>query len=372
MSRFVYVGTYTAPNTAPGAARPSTAAGITVFRMDGTTGALAPVQVVGGIENPSWLALDDQLTAMYATSEVLRWNGRQATGGVTAYAVDPATGYLTATNSECSHGALPAHAIASPTGRHVLVANYQGANFVVLPVARDGGLKPATDVFGVTGQGPNHDRQSGPHPHQVVFDRAAAFVHGLGMGADRIWTWRLDEDLGVLVPNDPPETPVVAGFGPRHLAFHPSGRFAYIAGELACAVTACAYDQASGMFHWLQTVSTLPAGIVTPSSCAEIAVHPDGRFVYVSNRGCDSITGFAVDQATGRLELIDWTQTLGETPRAFSLDPGGGLLLVGNQNSDTIVPFSVDRDTGRLTPTGHVTSTPTPVCIQFGPAEYAL
>src|SRR5262245_13095514 len=292
-SRFVYVGVYTAPNTAPGGVRPSEAAGIAVFRMDGRTGSLTPVQVVEGVENPSWLAFDHGQTALYAISEVSTWRGRRATGGVTGYAVDAGAGRLTALGHEYSAGALPAHAAVSPSGRHLVVANYLGATVTVLPVTKGGGLGPPTDVVVVTGRGPNPERQEAPHPHQVVFDPSGAFVHSPDLGTDRVWTWRLEPASGVLVPGEPAEAPVAAGFGPRHLAFHPDGRFAYVVGELASAITAFAYDATCGTFTWLQTVSTLPAGFAGQSESAEIVVHPDGRFVYASNRGHDSIAGFA-------------------------------------------------------------------------------
>jgi 6-phosphogluconolactonase len=357
MCCFVYVGTYTA--------------GIGAFAMDAANGGLAPLQVVADIESPSWLALDPELAVLYATSEVTRWKGHPATGGVTACAVDAATGRLTALGDRPSAGSLPAHATVSPDGRHVLVANYLGGTFAVLPVRAGGRPGPATDVVVVTGRGPNRERQEGPHPHQVVFDPAGAFVHGVDLGSDRIWTWRLEAASGVLVPNEPAEAPVAAGSGPRHLAFHPDLPFAYVAGELASAITAFAYDGARGTFTWLQTISTLPAGFAGPNTCAEIAVHPGGAFLYASNRGHDSIAGFALDQATGRLEPAGWTPAGGRVPRAFGIDPSGSLLLVANQGSDTIVPFQVDPATGRLTPTGHVTGIATPACIQFGPAEPA-
>jgi 6-phosphogluconolactonase len=357
MSSFVYVGTYTA--------------GIGVFRMDAATGALAPLQLVADVECPSWLALDPGLAFLYATNEVTTWKGHPATGAVTVYAVDAATGRLTALGDRPSAGSLPAHAAVSPDGRHVLVANYLGGTFAVLPVRVDGRLGPATDVVVVTGRGPDRERQEGPHPHQVVFDPAGAFVHGPDLGTDRIWTWRLEAASGVLVPNEPADAPVAAGSGPRHLAFHPDGRFAYVVGELASTVTAFAYDGARGTFTWLQTVSTLPADHGGPNHCAEIAVHPGGAFVYASNRGHDSIAGFALDQTTGRLEPTGWTPAGGQVPRAFGIDPSGSLLLVANQGSGTIVPFEVDPETGRLTPTGHETGIATPACVQFGPAEPA-
>jgi 6-phosphogluconolactonase len=364
--RYVYVGTYTAPNTAPGGEKPSTALGIYVFAMDPETGALTPVQVVPDIPNPSWLDLDPQQHFLYAVSEVSTWQGVDNSGGVTAYAVDPVTGKLTRLNDQPSQGAIPAHLLVDPTGRFVLVANYIGANFTVLPILADGTLGPATDVVAVSGMGPNASRQEAPHPHEVAFDPAGHFVVGNDLGTDKVWTWTLDTTAGTLVPNALPYAQVASGSGPRHTAFHPSGHFVYVISEMVSSITAFSYDAARGACTWLQTVSTLPNHFRGTSACAEIMVHPSGRFLYGSNRGHDSIVGFSIDQATGLLDPIDWTPTGGAIPRSFGIDPSGSLLLAANQNSDSIVPFLIHPQTGKLKPTKHITSTPTPVRIAFG------
>jgi len=380
--RFVYVGTYTRPNTAPGGVRPSTALGIYVFKMDGRTGGLELVQVVEDtssqpLPNPSWLTLDPQQRYLYATSEVTTWRGAANTGGVTAFSVHPATGKLTRLNDQPSAGAIPAVVTLDPTGRYVLIGNYVGVppngTFAVLPIVqngpRAGQLDPATDVFTVSGTGPNRSRQEQPHPHDVKFDPAGRFVFGPDLGTDRIWAWHLDVGTGKLVPVAPPDPPyaqVASGSGPRHMAFHPSGRFVYVIDEMVSSITAFSYDGTRGTFTWIQTVSTLPPNFTGPSSCAEIVVHPSGSFVYGSNRGHDSIVGFSIDQQTGKLTLIEWTPTGGSFPRSFNIDPSGDLLLAANQNSDDIVPFRINRKTGKLKPMRQITQTPTPVCIMFG------
>jgi 6-phosphogluconolactonase len=365
-SRLVYIGTYTAPNTAPGGARPGEARGIAVFRMDGRTGALEPVQVVEGVENPSWLALDPAGERLYAVSEVATWRGRDGSGGLVAYAVDPAAGTLARLGDQPTLGAAPAHVSVDPGGRHVLVANYAGACFTVLPVT-PAGVGPATDVFRVSGSGPDPARQEAPHPHAIELDPRGGVAHGPDLGTDRIWAWRLDAAAGRLVPTAAACVRVAAGSGPRHLAFHPGGRFAYVVHELSSEVSAFAYDPADGVLTWLQALSALPPG-ASAGGGAEIVVHPGGRFVYASNRGPDGIAAFAVDEASGRLAPAGWTPSGGRVPRGMALDPDGRLLLAANQNSDAIVPFEVDPDTGRLRPTGHVTRTPTPVCVRFGRA----
>jgi len=365
-SRLVYVGTYTAPNTAPGGTQPSTARGIYVFKMDGRTGRLTLLQVFG-LENPSWVTVDANASHLYAISEVSTWRGASNTGGITAFATDPATGMITAIDDQPTKGAIPAHVIVDPSGKYALVANYVGANWSVLPILPDGGVGPVTDVFAVTGHGPNTARQEAPHPHQTLFDPAGKYVFGPDLGTDNVWSWILDTTTGKLVPNpNLDHAQVASGSGPRHLSFHPSGRFVYVVDEMVSSITAFTYDAVRGTFTWLQTVSTLPPHFTGTSSTAEIIVHQSGKFVYASNRGHNTIVGFRINQTTGKLTLIGWTSTRGSIPRGFNIDPSGRLMLVGNQNSDTVVPFRINQGSGALHFTGGVTNTPVPVSFAFG------
>jgi 6-phosphogluconolactonase len=367
-TRYIYVGTYTAPHTAPGGTVPSTAGGVYVFRMDGESGALTPVQIEPGIENPSWVTVDPQSRWLYAISEVDTWRGQANSGGITAYSIDPTNGTLTRINDQPTMGAIPAHAVVDPSGRYVLVANYTGANFVVLPIESGGGLGPAIQVVPVTGNGPDPDRQTAPFGHQIQFDPASKFVLGNDLGTDRVWVWAWDGSQGKLAPDTVPAIQVASGSGPRHSAFHPSGRFLYVIGEMASSITAYRYDATKGTGIWRQTVSTLPADFTGRSTTAEIMMHPTGRWLYGSNRGHDSIVGYRVDQNTGALSVIDWWSTQGNVPRGFTIDPTGSLLLAGNQNSDTVVPFRIDPNSGGLTPTNAVTNTQVPVSFAFGRA----
>jgi 6-phosphogluconolactonase len=365
-SRYVYVGTYTAPNTAPGGKQPSTAKGIYVFNMDGETGGLTQIQEFD-IENPSWVTVDANATHLYATSEVTTWNGGSNNGGITAFSIDPATGNITSIGDQPTGGAIPAHVIIDPSGKFALVANYVGATWSVLPIEADGGLGAATNVFPVTGHGPNTERQEAPHPHETLFDPAGAFVFGADLGTDRVRSWKLNTTTGMLVPNaNLEDAQVASGSGPRHLSFHPSGKFVYVIDEMASSITAFSYEAEHGTFLWLQTVSTLPPDFTGTSTTAEIIVHRSGDFVYGSNRGHNSIVGFRIDQTSGRLSPIGWTPTQGEIPRGFNIDPSGRLMLVGNQNSDNVVPFRINQSSGELEATGAVTSTPVPVSFAFG------
>ena len=367
-SRFLYVGTYTAPNLAPGGTVPSTAQGVYVFRMDGQSGGLTQVQVVPGIENPSWVTTDAQGLHLYATSEVDTWQGQTNSGGITAFTIDPGTGQLEQINQRPTMGAIPAHSTIDPSGKYVLVANYTGANFVVFPIEPNGGLGAPTQIVDLTGNGPDPDRQTAPFAHQIQFDPSGQWVFGNDLGTDHVWVWSFDAAMGQLTANHVPAVQVASGSGPRHSAFHPSGKFMYVISEMASSVTAYKYDSVKGTAIWMQTVSTLPADFGGTSSCAELVMHPTGRWIYGSNRGHNSIVGYRIDQTTGMLTVIDWWSTQGEIPRGFTIDPSGTLLLAGNQNSDTVVPFRIDSNGGGLTPTNAATNTPVPVSFAFGRA----
>jgi 6-phosphogluconolactonase len=367
-SRFLYVGTYTAPNLAPGGTVPSTAQGIYAFRMDGESGALSQIQVVPDIENPSWVTTDPQGRWLYATSEVDTWKGQSNTGGITAFSINPSTGMLTQINDQPTMGAIPAHSTIDPSGKYVLVANYTGANFVVFPIQDNGGLGAATQIVPLSGNGPDPDRQTAPFGHQIQFDPGGKYAFGNDLGTDHVWVWSFDAGQGKLTPNTVPDVKVASGSGPRHSAFHPTGKFFYVISEMASSVTAYRYDATKGTAIWRQTVSTLPPDFAGTSTCAELIMHPTGRWIYGSNRGHDSIVGYRIDQTTGMLSTIDWWPTQGQIPRGFTIDPSGSLLLAGNQNSDTVVAFRIDGGGGGLTPTNAVTNTPVPVSFAFGRA----
>jgi 6-phosphogluconolactonase len=349
---FVYVGAYTEPPL--GRAR-----GIEVFRFDAAIGALDHVQTVSNVPNPSFLTLDAQQRILYAVNEL-------AKGRVTAFARDSASGDLRPLNQQPTHGADPCYISLDPTGRYALVANYTGGNVTVLPVAADGSLGPATAVLCHEGSGPRPQQQSA-HPHMIAPTPDGRFVLVTDLGADQMVIYRLDTETGQLVPNDRGLSVVAGppGSGPRHFAFSPNGRTLYVINELASTLSVYAYDGERGDLRPLQTVSTLPDDFHGENDCAHVAVSPDGRFVYGSNRGHDSIAIWAVDPASGELTLVGHEPTRGQTPRNFTLDPSGDWLLAANQESDTIVTFRRDPDTGKLTPAGPVTSTASPVAILF-------
>jgi len=352
---FVYVGSYTEPPEGH-------ADGIAVFRFDADSGALSPVQTIAGIANPSFLTLDARQRYLYAVNELNE-------GSVTAFARDADDGTLATLNRQLSHGAAPCYISLDASGRYALVANYSGGTVAVLPVAADGRLEPATSVIDhrLAGSSVGSSPQKQPHPHMVAPTADGRLVLVTDLGHDRVFVYRLDATTGQLEPNErgPGWVDTNPGSGPRHFAIGADGHCLYVINELNSTLTVFAYDGETGVMRPLQTVSTLPDGFTGENSCAHVVVAPDGRFVYGSNRGHDSIAIWRITGEGGEVELVGHEPTQGKNPRHFSLDPTGDWLLAANQNSDSVVTFRRDRDTGTLTAAGAATATPSPVAIVF-------
>lgn len=354
----VYVGTYTNGT--------SKSQGIALLELDLETGALTAKGYAGKASSPSFLAIHPNRRFLYSVNEVAAAGGRTS-GGVSAFAIDPKDGSLTLLNQESSHGAGPCHLVVDRAGKNVLVANYGGGSIAVLPVGSDGRLAPASAAIQHSGTVADPKRQGGPHAHSINLDAANRFAVVADLGLDKVFVYKFDPSQGTLTPNDPPAASTAQRSGPRHFAFHPDGRHAYVINEINCTVTGFDYNPERGTLTEFQTVPTLPEGVaVKPSdSTAEVQVHPSGQFLYGSNRGHDSIAIFAIDAATGRLTPVGHQPTQGKTPRNFGIDPTGRYLLAANQGSGTIVVFRIDPATGRLQPNGHTAEVPMPVCVKF-------
>ncbi|MGH6691263.1 MAG: lactonase family protein [Gammaproteobacteria bacterium] len=349
---FAYVGSYTS------AQRKGHGPGIGVYEMDTATGAWTPVQTVGELVNPSFLTLDRRRRALYAA------HGDE--DYATAFAIDPLTGRLTPLGRQSTGGKNGVHLAVDATNRFLVVGNYASGTVALLPIARDGSLEPLSDLVTLTGTpGPDPVQQTSSHPHAVPFDRSGRYVVVPDKGLDKVFVFRLDATRGKLMAAYPPAVAARPGAAPRHADFHPHAPVAYVNNELDSTITTYRFDPESSAIEPLQVVSTLPAGFSAKNTTAEIGVAPSGRFVYVSNRGHNSIAILAVDEATGQLSPVGWEPAQGTTPRFFALDPSGTFLYVANQNSDTIVAFRVDPTTGTLAPTGHVVQTGSPSSIVF-------
>lgn len=344
VSRPFFLGTYTS-----GASQ-----GIGLATYDPQTGRLTATGTLAGVANPSFLAVSG--TRLFAVNE-------QPNGTVTAVSL-PAGGKPTVLNTQSTGGSGPCHLSIHPGGRYLLSANYDSGSVAVHPIAADGSLQARTDLVRHTGSGPDPDRQEGPHAHQVLSDPRGGFVLSVDFGTDSVHTSRLDTTTGKLTAVS--RARVQAGSGPRHLAFHPSGRFAYVANELGDSVIVCGYDPATGLLTPGRPRPTVPAGGPAPTERnypAEVVVSPDGCFVYVSNRGHNSVARFSVGGAGASLTLIDAVATGGAYPRHIGLDPSGTLLYAANQNSGTVTVFHRDTATGALTATGAAFPAPSPVCV---------
>jgi 6-phosphogluconolactonase len=355
---FVYIGTYTNDGKSQG---------IYCYRLNLDSGTLAEQHVTGGIKNPSFLALHPSGKFLYSVSEVSDAGGKP-TGAVTAFARDTKTGELTPLNHQSSEGAGPCHLTVDKTGRVVLVANYGGGSVASLPIHSDGKLEKAASAIQHAGSSVDPNRQQGPHAHSINVSPDNRFAVAADLGLDQVLVYKLDPAKETISPHDPPFAATPPGGGPRHFAFHPTSRFAYVCNEMASSVTAFAYDAERGALTEIQTITTLPQA--TPgNSTAEIQVHPSGRFLYCSNRGHDSLATFRIDEKTGKLIPLGHPSTLGKTPRNFGIDPSGMYLIACNQSTDSIVLFKINQETGELLPAGQPMQVPSPVCVKFVAAE---
>ena len=355
-SYLVYVGTYTGPKSK----------GIYAFRFSPSTGTATPIGLVGETTSPSFLAIHPSQKFLYAVNEVSNFGGKKA-GSITAFAINAESGKLTSLNQASAGGAGPCHLVVDKAGKNVLVANYGGGSVGAVPLHADGTLGEPSAFIQHTGTGMSAGKVKPPHAHSINLDAANQIAFAADAGLDKIFLYDFDPAKGSLTPHAPPFAAVASGNGPRHFAFHPQGKFAYVINETVCSMTAFAYDAARGELKEIQTLSTLPAGesVKAGYSTAEVVAHPTGRFLYGSNRGHDTIVVFAIDPATGKLTYVENTPTGGKIPRNFNVDPTGGYLFAANSSSDNIVIFRIDARTGRLTPTGQVLAAPSPVCVRF-------
>jgi 6-phosphogluconolactonase len=354
----IYVGTYTDGDSK----------GIYAYRFDAQSGQATPVGLAATTKNPSFLAIHPNHRFLYAVNEIGDYQGK-ASGGVSAFTIHPETGQLTLTNEVASLGADPCHVSLDHTGKYLLVANYTGGSVAVFPIREDGGLGAASAFVQHAGSGVNPRRQEAAHAHELSVSPDNRFAIAADLGLDELIVYPFRTHGDSLAARERRLAKLVPGAGPRHFVFHPNGKFVYAINELYSTVTAFSWDAAKGTLHPLQTLSALPKDFEKYNDAAEIAVHPNGKFLYTSNRGHDSIAVFRIDAATGALTPVEYVPTQGKTPRNFAIDPTGAYLFAANQESNNIVIFRISPETGRLTATGQVLETPSPVSIVFMASE---
>ncbi len=348
----VYIGTYTKTEDQ----------GIHWLKLDMESGKLTPVGKLAGQKNPSFLAIHPNKKFLYAVNEIGNYKGEKA-GGVSAYSIDPKTGALTFLNQQSSKGGAPCHLVLDASGRNVLVANYTGGSVASLPISRKGRLRKASSFIQHEGSSVLKPRQAAPHGHSINVSPDNKFAVAADLGLDKVLVYGFEAKGGKLTPAG--FAKVAPGAGPRHFAFHPKGKFAYVINEITLTVTAFSWDEGKGKLSELQTITTLPVERGKGMSTAEVQVHPGGRFLYGSNRGHNTIAVFSIDQKTGELSAVQHQSTLGKTPRNFGIDPNGKFLIAANQSSGDVFTFRINQDTGELKPTGHSVKIPMPVCVKF-------
>ena len=350
--RVLYIGTYTSGKSE----------GIYVYRFAPHDGALGDFEAKKSV-NPSFVTIDRSKRFLYVVNEVGEYEGKPG-GYVSAYEINSVSKNLLFLNQQPTQGADPCYLTVDSKRKVLLVANYTGGNITVLPIRPNGSLGPVAELKQHEGSGPK-EQQKGPHAHCIILDRLERHALAADLGIDKLMVYRFNRAAGKLVPAKQPFAELQAGAGPRHLAFHPSGKFLYVICELDSSMAVFKYNELNGTLTHIDTVSTLPGDFSGVSYCADVHVSASGRFLYGSNRGHNSIVVFEIDPRTGKLKLLEHISTEGDWPRNFTIDPSGKFLLVANQRSENVVTFNIDLRTGRLTPTGHNHQVPSPVCLKF-------
>ncbi len=352
----IFVGTYTNKD---GASR-----GIYSVQFDPATGAFSSPTLAAETGNPTFLELHPNGHVLYAVSE----SDDKTGAGASAYNFDSSTGALTKLNSEPTGGAGCCHLAADATGRALILVSYNGGTVTAFPLDATGRISPHSTTVKHAGQlGPQTNRQDKPHAHSVTISANSRFAYVCDLGLDKIFCYRLDPTAATLVANS--ETDATPGAGPRHAKFSADGRFFYVLNELNGTITTYASSSSSGMLTARQTVATLPSDFKGENTCAEIRLSPDGRFVYASNRGHDSIAVYSRNKTDGTLALVEIVPCGGKHPRNFNLSPDGRWLICASRDTNNLVSFRIDALTGRLTPSGHTVTIPMPVCVLFAPTK---
>lgn len=330
--------------------------GISVYRLNTAQTEMTLMQVVGDLVNPSFLVLNRAGDRLYT----VHGDGHE----VSAFCVDTALGTLRFLNRQDCGGKNPVHLALDPSGRYVVVSNHLSGTLAVLPLGSDGALLPLKQLAAMAGEpGPHRVEQPFAKPHFNPFDPSGRFVVVPDKGLDRLFSFRFKD--GALEPTDMPSVATREAAGPRHLAFHPKQPFAYVVNELDSTLTMYRFEAQTGALTPLQILSALPDTFIGNNRASEIAIDAEGRVLYASNRGDDSIAVFQIDAATGRLTFVGTQASGGRTPRYFALTPAGNSLFVLNEDSDNIVGFSVDSGTGQLAPSGFTVTCGSPVCLVF-------
>lgn len=340
-----YIGTYTRGGSK----------GIYAYRFNPQSGKLTDLGVAAETDNPSFLYVTPNGRYLYSVGEA-------GTGTITSYRIDSGSGKLSQINQRPSGGSGPCHLTADRSGKYIALAHYGSGSTAVFPVGADGSLGEQSALVAHSGSSINKQRQTAPHAHSVNFSKNGKYLVVGDLGIDQYIVYAFDASKGTLTAHSTGK--VQPGSGPRHFSFHPGYKFGFGDYEMTSEVGAFQWDESKGALTHIQTISTLPPDFKGNNSCAEILVHPSGKFVYASNRGHNSIAGFSIAN-DGKLTFLGATSTEGRTPRNFRIDSSGSWLIAANQDSGNMVVFRIDKATGKLAPSGEQAKVPFPVCIKF-------
>ncbi|MCK5802733.1 MAG: lactonase family protein [Lentisphaeria bacterium] len=349
-SILVFIGTYTT----------SGSKGVYVYRLDPANGNLVSTGHVAEVQNPSFVAPSPDGRFLYAVSS--RGGKTYPNGAICAFRIDHKTGVLTPLNAQSSVGKGPCHVSVTADGRLAAIANYGSGSVVLFKIAEDGSLDGPGAMVQHEGSSLTR-RQKGPHAHSITLDPTTGDLAAADLGTDEVRMYDVADDKLKLATDG--ILKLAPGAGPRHVEFHPGGRWLYVINELDSTITFFSRPKPEASFASVQTVSTLPADFAGNNTTADIHLHPNGRVLYGSNRGHDSIASFAVDPKRGTLKAIGHTPSGGKDPRNFGIAPGGRYLYAAHQSTDNIVAFKIDPETGALQPTGFELKIPMPVCVRF-------
>jgi len=364
MRSLVFVGTYTQPiRFGTGQILEGKGDGMYCLELDYSTGKMKKIAEFTGIDNPSYLTLDKNKKFLYAVNELKAFEGKEQ-GAVSAFALSDDAKTLTFLNQRGTGGTDPCHVVVNRENTHVYVSNFMSGSVCIYPIMPDGSLGEASQFIQHEGSSINPRRQTGPHAHSLIFDAEEKYAFVPDLGIDKMMTYKTDFVNGTLTPGDIPWFETFAGAGPRHCVFSPCGSYCYLINELASSLSALAYDAKTGGFTLLQTVPTVvDESFTTENTCADVHITPNGRFLYGSNRGHNSIVIYEVDPSTGMLSYVDTEPCGGEIPRNFAIEETGQIMLVANQDTDNIVTFAIDQAKGTLTKLSEI-AVPTPVCVK--------
>lgn len=343
---YAYVGTYTG----------SGSNGIYLYTFDVNSGQFTPTGYCAESKNPSFLAIDAQQHYLYSVNE-------SNEGQVVSFRMDQTTKELTRINVQSSQGKHPCHMSVNREGTFLFAVNYTGGSVCLYPIHEDGSIEDISHFIQHEGHGPRADRQESAHPHSIFIDPSNKWMLVPDLGLDTIFIYKLNASEQKLVEHR--QVKVHAAAGPRHLEFHPTTPYVYVINELDSTITSFSFDSALGDLIAVQTIPTLPEGFAGDNICADIHITPNGKFLYGSNRGDNSLAVYRIDTSTGLLTLVEIVSVGGRTPRNFAIAPDGKFLLAANQDSDNIVIFRIDQEAGRLSNLNLDAEISKPVCIKF-------